>query len=64
MSVIDPSLPWNDSQWSEPSDNSGRRNKLGTGYVPGDLGIVDTLDEALELAAELRGITYVATERG
>lgn len=32
--------------------------------MPGDLGIVDTLDEALELAADLRGITYVATERG
>ena len=21
MSVIDPLLPWNDSEWSEPSDN-------------------------------------------
>jgi hypothetical protein len=64
MSVIDPSLPWTTPIGSVPTDNKWQAEQARNGCMPGDLGIVDTLDVALELADELRGITYVATERG
>jgi hypothetical protein len=37
-------------------------NKLGPKYEPGDIAIVETLNEALELAKELRSVTYVALD--